>query len=203
MSRTVGEHRHIHTLRLGRRRTVTFEDIDITLQIERVLDGKRIPIPYVLRKSQDKSPAEIGAEIDSALTAEVGGRARTLDAEKWGLLVRLYPRFPKFIRSLFWRRFYKNPFLTKRISGLVGITSLSMFGRDPAWVLPSPTIPISIALGTISRKPWVVKEKILPRDILALTFMIDHDLVGLNRRRRGEITPPVRSDGCVGTCRGI
>ena len=61
--------------------------------------------------------------------------------------------------------------------GLVGITSLAMFGRDPAWVLASPTIPISIALGTISRKPWVVNEEVAPRDILALTVMIDHDLV--------------------------
>ena len=177
LGRTVADHPHIHTLRLGRRKTVTFEDVDITLQVEKDFEGERIPVPYVLRKVQEKSPSQIGEEIDAALEAEVGTEMRSLDSEKRGLLVRLYPCFPRFLRSIFWRRYYRNPFLTKKISGLVGITSLAMFGRDPAWVLPSPTIPISIALGTISRKPWVVDEAVVPRDILALTVMIDHDLV--------------------------
>jgi len=71
----------------------------------------------------------------------------------------------------------KNPFLRKNAMGTVVITSVGAGRGVSGWIIPKTMHTICIALGSVTRKPWVVKDEVVPRDILHLTVLIDHDAV--------------------------
>jgi pyruvate/2-oxoglutarate dehydrogenase complex dihydrolipoamide acyltransferase (E2) component len=55
--------KEIHAVRKGRSKLVIFEDVDVTIQVERTVKGKKIPLPFVIRKVNHKSVLEITQEI--------------------------------------------------------------------------------------------------------------------------------------------
>jgi pyruvate/2-oxoglutarate dehydrogenase complex dihydrolipoamide acyltransferase (E2) component len=171
--------KEIHAVRKGRSKLVVFQDVDITIQVERSVKGEKIPLPYVLRKVNHKSVLEITQEIRSVQTqtlddqdVQVLGKRRKLR-----YLARIGVYFPKFIRARFWKRVVWNPFSLKMLSGLVSVTSVGMFGKYLGWAIPLSGFPISIAIGGIGKKPGIVNETILIRDYLALTLQFDHDII--------------------------
>jgi pyruvate/2-oxoglutarate dehydrogenase complex dihydrolipoamide acyltransferase (E2) component len=170
--------KEIHAVRKGRRKLVIFEDVDITIQVERSVRGKKIPLPYVLRKVNHKSVLEITQEIRSVQNqafddqdVQVLGNRRRLR-----YLARIGIYFPKFIRARFWKRVVWNPFSMKKLSGLVSVTSVGMFG-NLGWAIPLSGFPISIAIGGIGKKPGIINDTILIREYLALTLQFDHDII--------------------------
>jgi pyruvate/2-oxoglutarate dehydrogenase complex dihydrolipoamide acyltransferase (E2) component len=51
----VNEHKEIHAIRKGKRKTIIFNDVDISVQVERVVEGHLRPMPFVVnKKSQVK-----------------------------------------------------------------------------------------------------------------------------------------------------
>ncbi|MHA1975887.1 MAG: 2-oxo acid dehydrogenase subunit E2 [Candidatus Hodarchaeales archaeon] len=175
----IDKRKEIHAVKKGRSKLVIFEDVDITVQIERTVKGKRVPLPYVLRKVNHKSILEITQEIRSVQnqifddhSTQVLGNRRWLRA-----IARVGIRFPKFIRARFWKRVVWNPFSMKKLSGLVSVTSIGMFGNYYGWAIPLSGFPISIAVGGIGRKPGVLDDEIVIREFLALTLQFDHDII--------------------------
>lgn len=171
--------KELHAVRKGRKKLVIFEDIDITIQVERVVRENRIPLPYVLRKVNHKTPLEITQEIRSVQNqpfdeqdVQVLGNRRQLR-----FLARIGVYFPKFIRKRFWKRVIWNPFSMKKLSGLVSITSVGMFGSHLGWAIPLTGFPLSIAVGGIGKKPGIVNDTIAIREFLALTLQFDHDII--------------------------
>ncbi len=170
--------KEIHAVRKGRRKIVIFDDIDITIQVERSLKGKKIPLPYVLRKVNHKSVLEITQEIrsvqnqtfDNHEVQVLGNRRRLRNLARIGIYL------PKFIRARFWKRVVWNPFSLKKLSGLVSVTSVGMFGNF-GWAIPLSGFPISIAIGGVGKKPGIVDDTILIREYLALTLQFDHDII--------------------------
>ena len=65
ISHAVEEFKQIHGVRKGKRKLVIFEDVDISIVIEREVEGKQVPLPYVIRKANHKSIADIFKEIKS------------------------------------------------------------------------------------------------------------------------------------------
>ena len=63
ISKAVEECRAIHGVRKGKRKIVIFEDVDISIMIEREVQGEKVPLPYVIRKTNEKSISEIYNEI--------------------------------------------------------------------------------------------------------------------------------------------
>jgi pyruvate/2-oxoglutarate dehydrogenase complex dihydrolipoamide acyltransferase (E2) component len=177
ISLALEHHPELHAIRKGKRKLIQFDHIDVVIQVERMLQNTRTPMPYVIRRTNEKSISVMQQEIEQAQTKPLAPGQISLDDEKNSHLRQIYPILPQWIRRIFWRRFYANPFFQKKISGLVGITSLSSYGSTSAWVLPSPTIPISIALGGIVKKPGVFRGTICIREFLCLTLFMDHDLV--------------------------
>jgi hypothetical protein len=141
--------------------------------------GKKIPLPYVLRKVNHKSVLEITQEIRSVQNQtfddqdiQVLGNRRRLR-----FMARIGINFPKFIRALFWKRVVWNPFTMKKVSGLISVTSVGMYGNHLGWAIPLSGFPISIAIGGIGKKPGIVNDTILIREYLALTLQFDHDII--------------------------
>ena len=85
---------------------------------------------------------------------------------------------PKIFRRWFvWRRMRLDPYFQKKSGGTINITSVGMFGNVAGWPLIHSTYPMSIAVGSIVKKPWNVNGQIVLRDILHLTILLDHDVI--------------------------
>ena len=61
--------------------------------------------------------------------------------------------------------------------GTAVITSGGITGRFHGWIIPKSIHNLAFGIGSISKKPWVVKNEIQIRDILNLTILFDHDVV--------------------------
>jgi pyruvate/2-oxoglutarate dehydrogenase complex dihydrolipoamide acyltransferase (E2) component len=61
--------------------------------------------------------------------------------------------------------------------GTVMITSVGSVARVPGWILPRSIHNLSLALGSVVKKPWVVGQGIAAQDILHLTVLFDHDVI--------------------------
>ncbi|MGA1873261.1 MAG: 2-oxo acid dehydrogenase subunit E2 [Thermoplasmatota archaeon] len=61
----------IHGIRKGKRKVVIFRDVDISILIEREVNGQKVPLPYVVRKANKKSIEQIFDEVRSGKDAPV------------------------------------------------------------------------------------------------------------------------------------
>jgi pyruvate/2-oxoglutarate dehydrogenase complex dihydrolipoamide acyltransferase (E2) component len=68
--------KEVAAFRYGRRKLVVFDDIDISIVVEKEMKGYRVPLPLVIRKINDKSAEDISAEIENAKTRMNGGVGR-------------------------------------------------------------------------------------------------------------------------------
>jgi pyruvate/2-oxoglutarate dehydrogenase complex dihydrolipoamide acyltransferase (E2) component len=71
IGQAVREHKHVHAMRKGRRKLIVFDDVDISIAVERVTgDGdnrlETLPMPYIVRRANQKSVREIHNEIRAA-----------------------------------------------------------------------------------------------------------------------------------------
>jgi pyruvate/2-oxoglutarate dehydrogenase complex dihydrolipoamide acyltransferase (E2) component len=99
--------------------------------------------------------------------------------------MRLYYLLPGWLRLLAVRCLAANPHQMKRNSGTVTVTTVSAIGQGTGWILPTRSWHnLFFGLGTISRKPWVVRNRIEVRDILNLTVAFNHDVVDGSPARR-------------------
>lgn len=63
-------------------------------------------------------------------------------------------------------------------SGTVMVTTANAVGRFDGWILPSRNMHnIALSFESISKKPWVVDDKIQLRDILHLNVSFNHDAI--------------------------
>ena len=52
-------------------KVVVFNDVDICIVVEKEVNGTRVPLPYVIRKADQKTLDQIHAEIESARSQRV------------------------------------------------------------------------------------------------------------------------------------
>jgi pyruvate/2-oxoglutarate dehydrogenase complex dihydrolipoamide acyltransferase (E2) component len=178
ISEVVCKHKLLHGIRSGKRKIVIYEDVDISIMIEREVDGVKVPLPYVIRKTNLKSLQDIAREIDAGKKQAIDGvDDYVLGAKKQGSLMTLYYALPGFLRRSAWKLILRNPALIKENMGTVMVTSLGMIGDIEGWVIPVSVHPLSFAIGSIIQKPAVVKGRIEIREHLFLTALVDHDVI--------------------------
>jgi pyruvate/2-oxoglutarate dehydrogenase complex dihydrolipoamide acyltransferase (E2) component len=178
ISEVVCKHKLLHGIRSGKRKIVIYEDVDISIMIEREIEGVKVPLPYVIRKTNLKSLQDIALEIDSGKEQAINGvEDYVLGTKKQGSLMTLYYALPGFLRRASWKLILKNPALVKENMGTVMITSLGMIGDIEGWIIPVSVHPLSFAIGSIIKKPAVVKDSIEIREHLFLTALVDHDVI--------------------------
>jgi pyruvate/2-oxoglutarate dehydrogenase complex dihydrolipoamide acyltransferase (E2) component len=170
LAKAVDEDKSMHAYRSGRK-LVVFDEVDISVIIEREMDGDKAPIfPHVIKAANTKTIGEIHDEIRTAQRDQIGSSGKA----HW---VGRYWFLPRIIRSLIWRRLLSSPNWRKRVTGTVGISAIGMFGSGPAWGIPIPTYTLSITVGGIAEKPGVVDGRIEIREYLSITASFDHDII--------------------------
>jgi pyruvate/2-oxoglutarate dehydrogenase complex dihydrolipoamide acyltransferase (E2) component len=179
ISTAIAENRYIHALQGRRRRTVVFDEIDISIMVEKEVDGKRVPLPLLIKKTNEKSVEAIHSEIQAAQQQVVRDESDYVLAEDSPsrLAMQLYYALPKGVRLFLLKRLLKNPHRSKAMMGTVIITSVGFAGHLAGWIIPKAMHNVCFALGSIVKKPWVVSNRIEIRDILHLTVQFDHDVV--------------------------
>ncbi len=183
LGQAVSEHKHVHAMRRGRR-LILFDDVDICVVVERPVArrdnaAETLPMPYVIRKANEKSLRDIHDEIRAAQREAVPDGEVQIGARRNALLTRAFSLMPKALRYLLvFRRFEKDPFFQKKMAGTVIVTSVGSAARDSgyAWAIPIGFHPLVVALGSIARKPGVVGEEIVIREYLCVTILFDHDV---------------------------
>jgi len=178
IGRAVSEHRGAHALRKGRRGLVIFDDVDVSLLVEKEVEGVRVPLPMVLRRINEKGIGEIFTEIENAKGKKIESAGDyVLEKDRRGEPIGLFSLLPQFIRLMIWRMLLSSPHRVKRMMGTVIVTSVGMMGKADGWFIPYSIHPLCIALGPIVKRPGMRKNGDGVREYLKMTALIDHDVI--------------------------
>jgi pyruvate/2-oxoglutarate dehydrogenase complex dihydrolipoamide acyltransferase (E2) component len=170
LAQAIDEHKAVQAMRLGRKRLILFEEVDVYTLIDRNVAGQELPIPFIVRAANRKTVRAIHQEIRAAQVKDV---AKDL---KEGVL-----SLPAFLfRPFYWVFSWigrRNPQVWKKYVGTVGITAVGMFGKGAGWGIPPALPTLMMTVGGISEKPGVVDGHIALREYLSLTISFDHDII--------------------------
>ncbi len=147
--------------------------------------GETLPIPFVIRKANEKTVEQIHAEIRAAQSYPLAPGEQVIMPDQrlklppWAL--RTFLSLPRIVRkALLWNRMKADPYLVKEMMGTVGITSVGMYGRmgsGGSWAIPTGISPLNVAIGGIVRRPAFVNGRVEATEFLSLTLVFDHDVI--------------------------
>lgn len=160
----------------NRKKLIIFNDINISILVEKKSGESRVPIPVVIEKTNFKSAAEITQEIEIAKNQELADGDIVLQ-KKTTIGEKIYYNLPGFMRRATWRIMLRNPAFSFNKMGNVVITPVGMMGRINGWFIHKSVHPLSIGIGSVLKKPVVVNNEIQIRDILNMTILTDHDVI--------------------------
>jgi pyruvate/2-oxoglutarate dehydrogenase complex dihydrolipoamide acyltransferase (E2) component len=170
VAQAVERNKEVQAYRTWRNHLVLFDDVDIQIQIERDVQGQKVPVPHIVRGANHKTVREIQEEIRTVQAQPMSGRE--VKALPWVALL------PAFARQLFLWFMFKNPRLLKAFIGTVGVTAIGMFGDRGGWGIGLPSLhTLSIVVGGIAERPALVDGKVETHEYLSVTLNFDHDLI--------------------------
>jgi pyruvate/2-oxoglutarate dehydrogenase complex dihydrolipoamide acyltransferase (E2) component len=169
LGKAVQAHPHLGAFRDWRNRLVIFDDVNVNTMIEVEMGGKTVPMPHIFKGLNRRTFREIHDEMRSTQTQP----ARTTESRFMGWFVWL----PAFLRRAFYWAVMRMPQRFRSYSSSVMVTAVGMFGRGGGWAITMPNFTLTVALGGITEKPWVVEGEIKIREVLDMTVSIDHDIV--------------------------
>jgi pyruvate/2-oxoglutarate dehydrogenase complex dihydrolipoamide acyltransferase (E2) component len=160
----------------SKKRLIIFNDINVSMIVEKKTGDSRVPVPVVIEKVNEKSAQEITQEIEKAKNQVLRPDDIVLQKQT-DSYQRLYYSLPGFVRRLFWTLLLKNPKAAYKTMGNVAVTSIGMIGRINGWFIHKSVHPVSFGIGSVLKKPVVVDNEIKIRDILNMTILVDHDVI--------------------------
>lgn len=173
---TIKDHENVAAYLNGRRELIVFDDVNVSMIVEKSLNGQKVPIPLVVEKAQQRSVESIFEQIEDARNHIFSEDEIVLQSRSvWPQ--RLYYTLPGFIRRAFWRYLLAHPRLAYRKMGNVSVTSVGMMGNANGWFVPVSIHPVSFGIGKVTKKAVVINDKIEIREILNMTVLMDHDVV--------------------------
>jgi len=176
ISQVLEQHKAAAAYLYNKRKLIIFEDINISMLVEKQVEGKKVPIALLIEKTNEKSAFEIHAEIDQAKTKGLSDKETVLHKHT-SRYENLYFYLPGFLRRSLWRIMLRNPRFAFQRMGNVVITSVGMMGTIKGWFLHKSVHPLSFGIGSILKKPVVIEGQIKVREMLHMTILCDHDVV--------------------------
>jgi pyruvate/2-oxoglutarate dehydrogenase complex dihydrolipoamide acyltransferase (E2) component len=157
-------------------KAILFNDINISFLVEKDINGYKVPIPLLISKANELSIENITDLLNDSKSGQLSENDIVLQ-KKSALTERMYYSFPGFIRRFVWRYMLKHPGIVFNKMGNVAVTSLTMMGKINGWFIPISIHPVCIGLGAVIKKPVVINDSIVIREIMNMTILIDHDVV--------------------------
>jgi hypothetical protein len=158
---------------------IVFEQVDISTIIEKPVDGTSVPLPLVIRAANTKSPHQITKEIQNAVDQRLeNGKPPSIGDQDNQFLISMGLILPQWLRLFVIRSLILlNPKRMQKTMGTVMVTSLGTIGQIPGFIIPTSIHPLSIGIGTLTKKPVFIQGKCQPRQVLHLTIAFDHDVI--------------------------
>ncbi len=170
VGQAVEKNKEVQAYRNWRGQLILFEDVDISIMVERDIQGQKIPLAHIIRGANTKSVRDIHEEIRSVQAQPT--RGREVKASRWLTLL------PGFVRQVFLWFLFKNPHLIKKYLGTVGLTALGMFGNHGGWGIGLPSLhTLSLVIGGIAEQPALIDGHLEAHEYLCVTLTFDHDLI--------------------------
>jgi pyruvate/2-oxoglutarate dehydrogenase complex dihydrolipoamide acyltransferase (E2) component len=177
----VAANKHVQAALVNDRKLVLFDDVDIFISIERKLNNTYFPFPLIIRSTDKKNVLEIDQEIRDAVDKTIESENDFFMPEKPHLgkiLLDLFYGIPSKIRVFLMETTLKSPFRAKQVIGTIGFATVNITGRLSGWVFPDKNpYSLYIALGSINKKPLVVKNEVQIREVLNMTVIFDHNII--------------------------
>ena len=167
----IDEDKSIQGYRHGKSRLVVFDDVDLSVMIERDIEGSTMPVTYIVRSSNRKSIREISQQLRSAKIAPIGetGPMNALDKQFFEL--------PRLLRKMIWFQMRRDPHLFKQLAGTVGVTSMGMHTDGPAVVIPITPMTLTLSIGAVHKKLVLENGLAVERDFIQMNLGADHDII--------------------------
>lgn len=160
----------------GKRKLIIFNDVNLSVLVEKEINGQKVPIPLLIEKSNEKTIQDISGELSKAKHEKLTEKAIVLQ-KKSKRLENLYFVLPAFVRRLFWKYTLSHPHFAYHKMGNVALTSIGMFGKIDGWFIPFAIHPLCFGIGSILKKPMVIEDKIEIREMLKMTILVNHDVI--------------------------
>lgn len=169
LAQTVVAYPAFNAFRKGRR-LFLFDEVTISVLVERMIDGQNVPEPYAVQAAGQKTFHQINAELQALRRPSSAPLGSLAGSDR---LLRL---IPPFLFTTFVRIAARNVAMNRRY-GVVGVTAVGMFGPSPMWALPLSGATVLVAVGSIVARPHWTNGQVEPREQLCLTLSFDHEIV--------------------------
>ncbi|MFX0022323.1 MAG: 2-oxo acid dehydrogenase subunit E2 [Candidatus Hermodarchaeota archaeon] len=176
IGQAASEFKEVHSMMMGKKKIIKFDDVDISITIEKTVEGVKSPMPLVVRKTNKKTVMQINDEIRKAQSEEVSG-ATVLGDHDIKKKMKYYLSLPKSIRLYLIKRQLKDPIKVKQVMGTIILTSIGMFGNLYGWPIPTTNHPLAFGVGSITKKPGIVDDKVEVREYLPMSILFNHDVI--------------------------
>lgn len=176
IGKTLKKHETACSYLFKKNKQLIFNDINISIIVEKSLNGTKVPFPLVIEKTNEISIKSIAEKITIAKKQELNPKEIILQ-KRTRKIENIYYLLPKYIRLLFWRYLLRHPKMAFNKMGNVAYTSIGMMGKINGWFIPISVHPICFGIGSIIKKPTVIDNEIAIREILNVSILIDHDVM--------------------------
>lgn len=189
VARAAAARPEVHAYRDWRGRLVRHRHVDVQTLVEVPTAQGPFGLVHVVRDADIRDVVAISDELrrvksdpSAAGTGRALRRFGPLAGRVPGLFPALYAVMSRSVRA-------------HELAGTVQVTAVGMFAGGGGYAIAPPTLAsLTVVVGGLSRRPRVVGDEVVVRDVLDLTVTIDHNVVdgapatrfGADLRRRME-----------------
>ena len=171
LASAIDEDRAMHAYRHGKSKLVVFDEIDLSVMVERDIEGGTLPVAYIVRAANRKSIGDIHGELKAAKIAPLGEHGPMSALEKQ------FFELPSPLRKIVWFFIRRDPYLFKQLAGTVGITSMGMHTSGQTVLIPITPMTLTLSIGSISKKLVLENGCPVEREIIQMNLGADHDII--------------------------
>jgi signal transduction histidine kinase len=169
LGRAVDRNKQLHAYLNWRKQLVIFDDVNVNTMIEVDMDGRKVPMPRILKAVNKRTFRDIHSEIREVQARP--GRSVESKSMRWLLLL------PAWVRHAFYWIVMHFPQFFREYSSPVLVTAVGMFGQGAGWGIPAANFTLTVTLGGIAEKAAVVDGQVQIREHLSMTLSFDHDII--------------------------
>ena len=175
VARSLARFPQFNAMRWGQK-IVLFDGVDVNLPVETYHGDEAVVGSLVIRRAERRTITDLSREIADYKTQSFETLAQEIPGAGF---VAVLLGLPRFLRLFVLRRFSSSPQRVREMFGTTMVTSVAQGSDLPGWATPHTFGPraVSFALGSVVTKPRFVDGQVVPRSILHLSVMLNHDLV--------------------------
>jgi pyruvate/2-oxoglutarate dehydrogenase complex dihydrolipoamide acyltransferase (E2) component len=171
LSDAVAEDKSIQAYRKGKSQLVIFDDVDLSIMVEREIDGHIMPVPLIIRGAHLLSVHAIAQTLNAAKTATIG------DTGPMSALERVFFTLPNWLRKPIWLSIRHDPQAFKQFAGTVAITSMGMHAKGATVIIPITPMTLMLSIGGAYTKLLLDNGKLITHEFIQMNLSADHDII--------------------------